>query len=143
MNFIINMKNKDIKKMLILQLAIVSIGVLAIILTKTSITKLIPPCMVRDAIGIICPTCGVTRCVSNFLSLNFEASFMYHPVAFILTLYLIFIDIIYIINTVFDKKFFKILYPSINLLVIFFVVFFFQYFYRVYMIVNFNGFSFL
>lgn len=138
-----NIKKENIKKMLILQLIIFSIGVLAIILTKTSITKLIPPCTVKKAIGVICPTCGVTRCVSNFLSLNFEASFMYHPVAFILTSYLIFIDIIYIINTVFDKKFFKILYPSINLLIIFFVVFFFQYFYRVYMIVSFNGFSFL
>ena len=116
---------------------------LAILLIKTDIIKLIPPCMIREAAGVICPTCGVTRCVSNMLDFNFGAAFAYHPMFFILVVYLIFIDIVYIINTLFKKKFFKFLYPSLKYFAVFYTLYIFQYIYRLVVILKFNGLQYL
>lgn len=136
-------KNNKINKMLILQLILILIGVLAFLVTKTGIGKLIPPCMIREAIGVICPTCGVTRCVSNILAFNFEAAFKYHPMVFILTIYLGVIDVVYIINTIFNKEFLKVFYPSIKYFFIFYGLFIFQYIFRLIIILKYNGLQYL
>lgn len=46
-----------------------------------------PPCVFAQR-GIICPSCGATRCVRAFFSLQFSQSFLYHPIIFLLILYL-------------------------------------------------------
>ncbi|MBO5142385.1 MAG: DUF2752 domain-containing protein [Clostridia bacterium] len=102
-----------------------------------------PICMSKKLFGIICPTCGVTRCLTNILSLNLIEAFKYHPSFFILIMYCGLLDIIYIINTIFKKKYCAKLYPSIGLVCVFFAIFIFQYIYRVYMIVTQNGYDFL
>lgn len=136
-------KSEKKRKMLILQLILVLVGVLAILIIKTDIIKLIPPCTVRSYLGIICPTCGVTRCVSNILSFDFEMAFNYHPMFFIIVIYLALVDLLYIINTWFNKHFLKFLYPSYKFLIIFYALFLFQYFYRLFVMLKYNGFQFL
>lgn len=131
------------KKMLMLQLILILVGVLAILITKTDIIKLIPECTVRSCIGIICPTCGVTRCVKNMIDFNFFEAFKYHPVFFIGLCYLILIDLLYVINTWFDKNYLRFLLPSYKKLTIFYILFFFQYFFRLYVIINYNGFEYI
>lgn len=114
-----------------------------ILYTKTSIIQYVPPCNFKVCFGIICPTCGATRCVSNILDLDFKEAFVYHPTIFILTIYLCLLDLLYIINTLFDKKYFKKFYPTLPMVCIYFALFLAQYVYRVYMITNGKGFEFL
>ena len=129
--------------MIILQLILLLVGVLAILSIKTNIIELIPPCSVKTYVGIICPTCGVTRCVRNMISLDFGTAFMYHPMFFIIVCYLIFVDLLYVFNTIFNKKLLKFMYPSFKFLAVFYILFFIQYFYRLYMIVHYNKYEFL
>ena len=136
-------KNEEKRKMIILQLILILVGVLAILVIKTNIINLIPPCTVRSYLGIICPTCGVTRCIVNILNFNFSMAFMYHPMFFIIVFYLFFVNLLYIINTIFSKNFLKFLYPSFKFLALFYILFFFQYFYRLFVMLKYNGFKFL
>lgn len=131
------------KRMLILQLILILVGVLAILVIKTDIIKLIPPCAVRSCFGIICPTCGVTRCINNILSLRFDLAFKYHPVFFLGVCYFIIVDLLYVVNTMFNKKFLNFLQPTYKKLTIFYVLLFFQYFYRLFVMLNYDGFQFL
>ena len=136
-------KSEKKRKMLILQLILVLVGVLAVLIIKTNIIKLIPPCTVRSYVGIICPTCGVTRCIKNIFNLNFKMAFNYHPMFFIIVMYLGLVDLLYVINTWFDKNFLKFLYPSFKFLIIFYTLFFIQYFYRLFVMLKYDGFQFL
>ena len=46
-----------------------------------------PECFYYSRFGILCPTCGATRCVFNFFSLNFALSFAYNQYIFCLIVY--------------------------------------------------------
>lgn len=129
--------------MLVLQLVLLLIGVLMIFYIKSGITQYLPPCNLRLTLGIICPTCGVTRCVSNMLRLDFKTAFVYHPTMFILIIYLCLLDLLYIINTMFNKNYFKKFYPTLPMVLVYFTFFMVQYLYRVYMISNGLGYEFL
>ena len=37
--------------------------------------------------GIICPSCGGTRCIENLVNFHFEKSFQYHPYIFLVVCY--------------------------------------------------------
>lgn len=137
-------RKEKIKKMLVLQLGLILSGVLVILLIETGIIQvLLPPCITREIFGIICPTCGVTRCVTNMIHFNFETAFMYHPTFFILTIYISFLDVIYILYTLTEKEWLKKLYPNWMLGTGFLIVFIMQYIYRVTMIQSGIGFEFL
>lgn len=79
--------------------------------------------------GILCPSCGGTRCVSNFVSGNFSASWHYHPFFFCVCIYIILgiicMNLGYIFRiALFEKLFRKMLSPAaIITLVIIFVIF--------------------
>ena len=45
-----------------------------------------PPCPFL-AQGIICPSCGGTRCIENLVNFHFEKSFQYHPYIFLVACY--------------------------------------------------------
>lgn len=137
------LKNKKIK-LLVLQSFIIMIGVLVIVLVKSDmVDKILPTCIFRQEHGVICPTCGATRCIISFLNLNFESSFKYHPVLFLLIIYLIGIDILFIINTIFKKKFLKFMYPSIPMLCTFLSLHVIYYFHRICIIISSSDFNFL
>ena len=130
------MKNKaNIKKLVVLHIIFLIIGVLLILSIKFDLLSLLPTCVFRQHYGVICPTCGVTRCTINFCEFNFKQSFLYHPTFFIGMVYIILIDIAYIINTIFNRKFLKQFYPSISILCIFLTMHVVQYMIRMCMLV--------
>lgn len=131
------------QKMIVLQLILIMVGVLMILYTKSGITEYLPPCNFRVCFGVICPTCGVTRCVSNILSLDLKTAFIYHPTMFVLIIYLGLLDLIYIINTMLNKNYLRKLYPTLPMVFVYFSVFLIQYIYRVYMTSNGLGYEFL
>ena len=79
--------------------------------------------------GIICPACGGTRCLLNFLEGNLLASFKYNPMVFVIVVYLfcvlIFLNLSVFIRCSFVKKIFSILtsHYFIILLAVCFAVF--------------------
>ena len=51
--------------------------------TAGNIIKYIPTCIINQNFGILCPSCGGTRCVTNLILGNIKESFLYHPVFFV------------------------------------------------------------
>lgn len=116
--------NKKIKNMLILELGIIFLVLIIFIIVKLNIIKCIPPCFINEKFGILCPSCGGTRCVTNFLLGNFKASFLYHPIFFVTIIYLNIANIIYIINSFRKREILKFLYPKTKFWVIFLIIIF-------------------
>lgn len=47
----------------------------------------LPPCFVKDMVGLDCPACGGTRMVINIFRLNFIKALLYNPYMFFLFIY--------------------------------------------------------
>ncbi|MGN1000117.1 MAG: DUF2752 domain-containing protein [Faecousia sp.] len=57
------------------------LAVLAILATGIGfLVWLHTPCLIREYLGVICPTCGMSRAWLAALRLDFVSAFRYHPV---------------------------------------------------------------
>lgn len=102
--------NKKRTKIILTELAIV---IIAVILVNTlDITRYTIGCGFYQATGLQCPSCGGTRCVINIFQGNFKEAFFLHPIYFITVVYLLIVNIIYIINIDRKEKIAKWLYPK-------------------------------
>lgn len=77
-----------------------------------NVISIIPNCPIKENLHILCPSCGGTRCVVNFILGNFYESFWYHPVFFITIIYLLFTSVLFIVNLFKKKKVLTFLYPK-------------------------------
>lgn len=114
--------NKKIKNMILLELGIIFLVLIIFIVVKSNLIKYFPTCFIHEKFGILCPSCGGTRCVSNIVLGNFKVSFLYHPIFFITIIYLLIINIIYIINSFRKKEVFTFLYPNTKFWIIFLII---------------------
>lgn len=114
--------NKKIKNMLLLELGIIFLVLIIFIVVKSNLIKYFPTCFIYEKFGILCPSCGGTRCVSNFILGNFETSFSYHPIFFITIIYLLIVNIIYIVNGFTEKELLTFLYPKTKFWIIFLII---------------------
>lgn len=114
--------DKKIRNMLLLELGIIFLVLIIFIAIKLNIIKYIPTCIINQNFGILCPSCGGTRCVTNFALGNFKEGFLYHPIFFVTILYLFFVNIIYIINSITKKEILTFLYPKTKFWIIFIIV---------------------
>ncbi len=106
-----NMKQK-VKKMLYLELGILFLVLIIFIIIKLDIVRFMPPCLINKTFGILCPSCGGTRCIINFALGNFRESFYYHPVFFVTIIYLLIVNLLYILNSFRKKEILTFLYPK-------------------------------
>ena len=62
------------------------------------------PCPFHKVTGLLCPGCGITRCLFSILQLHFTEAFHYNPLVFIylpfIIAYILYKDYLY----VYDKK---------------------------------------
>ncbi len=100
------------RKMFIIELGILLLVLIIFIIAKTKIYTIFPLCIIKRFFGIDCPSCGATRCVTNFVTGNWVESFMYHPFFFVTIIYLIVVNIVYIINAFRKKEILKWIYPK-------------------------------
>ena len=114
--------NKKIKKMLLLELGVIFLVLIIFIIIQLNILKYMPECLIKQTFGILCPSCGGTRCVINFMLGNFSASFTYHPIFFITIIYLILTNILYIINSFKKEEIATQLYPKTKFWFIFLII---------------------
>lgn len=115
-------RNKKIKNMLQLELGILCLVLILFLAIKCKITSLLPSCYIYKTFGILCPSCGGTRCVIHFMLGNFKESFFYHPIFFITILYLIGVNLLYIINSFRKKEILTFLYPKTKFWIIFLIL---------------------
>ena len=99
-------------KIIIIQILIIIFILSAFLFVKLGFTKYLPECYWLINYNFYCPGCGSTRCIINLVNGNFVQAFQDNPFLFILIIYLLVLDLIYIINTVFNKKFLQFLYPN-------------------------------
>lgn len=112
-----------VKKMLILELGILLLVLIIFIIAKTGVYAMFPQCMIKGILNIDCPTCGATRCVTNFVTGNWKESFFYHPFFFITIIYLIIANIVYIINAFRKKNILRWIYPTYKFWIVWAVLF--------------------
>lgn len=101
------------KKRTIIILTELAIVIFAVILVNTvNITQYTIGCWFYQATGLQCPSCGGTRCIINIFQGNFKEAFFLHPIYFITVVYLLIVNIIYIINIDRKEKIAKWIYPK-------------------------------
>ena len=113
-------KNNKFLKLILIQIIILIVLMLTILFIKSTLIHLVPNCYWQENYGIICPSCGSTRCVINLINGNFKVSFFYNPFLFILIIYLFLLDLIYIINTIWNKKYLESFYPKWYYIIVYF-----------------------
>ena len=105
---------------------ILSIELLLIILLKifinSPIIQYIPECIAYKYLHIYCPSCGGTRCINNILQGDFIQAFNNHSIFFITIIYLVLINIIYLINLNRKNKILTFIYPKYWYTIIFAVL---------------------
>lgn len=113
-------KNNKYLKLLLIQLTLIIVFVFIFVFVKSSLINLIPPCYWQENYGFNCPSCGSTRCIISLMNGDFSSAFSYNPFTFILIMYVFLLDLLYIINTISDKKYLKFLYPKWWYVIIYF-----------------------
>lgn len=94
-----------------IELLIIVILCLAYFITKD---KGFSRCFIYEKTNLLCPTCGGTRCVVNFVQMDWKESFKNHPVFFITIIYILLLNVVFLINVLTNKECFKWLYPSMK-----------------------------
>lgn len=84
--------------------------------------KIIPQCWIHKNTGLLCPSCGGTRCVIYMLKGNFIKAFFSHMIYFILFAYLFIVNLIYLINLNKQKKVATWIYPKAWYAILFTVI---------------------
>ena len=115
-----NFLNKKYSKLIIIQISIIVLLAMIFIFVNSPFKNLTPSCYWKENYNITCPSCGGTRCIANFINGNFRDAFFYNPFLFILIVYLFLLDLLYIINTILNKKYLRFFYPKWWYVIIYF-----------------------
>ena len=100
------------KKMLCIQIIIIIVIVLLYLIIKSPLIEMVPNCWINETFGMLCPSCGATRCLINLVKGNIINAFKFHPVFFLTIMYLLILDIVYIINTITNRNKCKWIHPK-------------------------------
>ena len=114
-------ENRKKKTVIIILLELAGIMFLWLFVNSNYI-NLIPKCWIYEHTGFLCPSCGGTRCVQNIMKGNLVEAFQSHIVFFIILVYLISINIIYLINLNRKHKILTWLYPKLWHVIIFVII---------------------
>ncbi len=98
--------------------SIIIIGIECIILialyifANSKYIEILPQCWIYQKTGIQCLACGGTRCVVNIVKGNWIEAFFSHSIFFIAIMYLLIVNVIYLINLNKEKKIAIWIYPN-------------------------------
>lgn len=99
------------KRILICGIEIIAFMVLLIFLNSKYLEN-IPSCWVYQTTGWLCPACGGTRCMINLFKGNWLEAFFSHILFFIGIVYVLVINVVYIVNLGKEKKIATWVYPN-------------------------------
>lgn len=95
---------KQYKTLILVQALIIIFLIICFMFLRSEYISLVPKCIFKEKLGILCPACNGTSFAVQMANLNFMEAFKTHPVFFILLIYLVLINITYIINVIFKKN---------------------------------------
>ena len=95
---------KEYKRLIAVETAIALVVLVIFICVKTDIINLIPKCIFYENLHVFCPACGGTRMVEYAFQFKFLEAFKMHPMFFMFGIYLGILNLVYIINVIWNKK---------------------------------------
>lgn len=101
--------NKKSLRVIIIELIVL---ILLYVFMENQWIEKIPQCWVYHKTGLLCPSCGGTRCVIYLLKGNIIKAFFSHSLFFMAILYLLCVNIVGIINLNKEKKILTWIYPK-------------------------------
>lgn len=99
--------------------------ILGIIICRFTLNTDLMNCLFYKEIGILCPSCGGTRCFINFLQFNFKEAYKFNKLFFITFIYIILLNISFMINIIIGKEKIKFLYLNNKKIIIYSFFWFF------------------
>lgn len=112
------LKMKKIKVIIIEIFIIISIY----IFVNSEGIKIIPKCWIYENTGIMCLSCGGTRCIENIFKGNLIQAFYYNSMIFIGIFYLLILNIVHLLNLNRESNKFTWIYPKWWYIIIFVIV---------------------
>lgn len=106
------------KSMIIIVFEVISVFILYCFVNSQYL-ELVPECLIYNTTGLLCPACGGTRCIKFLLQGNWLHAFYSHIIFFIVIIYLLIINIIYLVNINRKEKVATCLYPKYWHIIIF------------------------
>lgn len=106
-------KNYQIKNYQIILIEIIILIVISFIINFKYITD-VSQCYIFQSTGILCPSCGGTRCIQSLLQGDIGSAFHYNFVIACVAIYLVIFNIVYLINRNkdADRKILTWIYPK-------------------------------
>lgn len=98
------MMKKEYKKLILVQMIIVMFLAICFLFLRSKYISLVPKCIFKENFGILCVACHGTSFAIEMAKFNFIQAFKVHPIFFISLIYLVLLDITYIINVIFKKN---------------------------------------
>ncbi len=95
---------KEYKTLILVQLLIIILAVLSIVFLRSKYVSLVPKCVVREKLGIMCPACNGTTFAKELANFNILEAFKAHPIFFLSVVYLGLLNLVYILNVVAKKN---------------------------------------
>ena len=93
-------------------------------------------CPMKNLANIPCPFCGGTRCAVSFFNIDFKSSFMYHPATFVLIIYAIIVELVFIFDIIFKKDIVSKIFKMDNVIRVYLIAVAIQYIIRLVFIFN-------
>ena len=88
------------KNMILFEVIVMIFIAILYIIVKTEIIKLVPHCYILEKTGILCPSCGGTRCIKALLSFNISEAFKMNAFYTITIIYLLILNVV----SIFDRS---------------------------------------
>lgn len=119
-----SMKNfdKKTKQMTFFEISLILFIICLYIIVKNDTIKIIPPCYIFQKTGLLCPSCGGTRCIKELLNFNIVEALKMNAFYTITILYLLVLNIVYVLNTVLKTNRLKFLYIKKYHLIVWIIV---------------------
>lgn len=109
-NKIMKIIDEKTKKMMFFEILIIIFIILTYIAVKTNAIKFVPRCKILETTGLLCPSCGGTRCVKALMNFNIIEALKMNALYTLTIIYLLTLNAVYIVNTILKKNRFKFLY---------------------------------
>lgn len=98
------MMKKEYRKLILVQIIIILFLVICFLFLRSEYISLVPKCIFKEKFGILCVACHGTNFAIEMAKFNFIQAFKAHPIFFISLIYLVLLDITYIVNAIFKKN---------------------------------------
>lgn len=102
--------DKKTRQMVLFEILVIVLIIGIYIIVKTDIIKIVPNCYILQRTGLLCPSCGGTRCVKELVNFNIVEALKMNAFYTVTIIYLLILNIVYILNSILKTNKLKFLY---------------------------------